>query len=110
MKLPLQIKDGEYYVKSFVDTGGNFNTVPQRNSSECSGDYIAWLEPKLYESVSNMIDEVIEEKKKKKQQKGKKRARKVASRKKKKSSGRKMLATTKSFAMMSGLPLMLGAL
>jgi len=89
MKLPLQIKQGEYYVKSFVDTGGNFGTIPQRNSSECSGDYIAWLEPKLYESVSNMIDEVIEEKKKKKQQKGKKRARKVASRKKKKSSGKK---------------------
>jgi hypothetical protein len=69
MKLPLQIKDGEYYVKSFVDTGGNFYTIPQRNSSECSGDYIAWLEPKLYESVSNMIDEVIEEKKKKKKKK-----------------------------------------
>jgi hypothetical protein len=69
MKLPLVIKQGEYYVKSFVDSGGNFYTIPQRNSSECSGDYIAWLEPKLYESVSNMIDEVIEEKKKKKKKK-----------------------------------------
>jgi len=66
MKLPLQIKNSEYYVKSFIDTGGNFNTIPHRNSSECSADYIAWLEPKLYESVGNIIDEVIEEKKKKK--------------------------------------------